>query len=146
MQMVAFSVTVYTSGANWVQRKLVYEEVNGLKRWRSSPMLNFQGQRKLTPAFQPIRKMPQGHREPTHCSVTAMYGHVRWPVYTSLIYLRHNLHWNTLVALSSRWTSASANGGKKYKASSRQSPTKLTYHWSKRLSINLHDDESKTLA
>ena len=47
-------------------------------------MLNFQGQRKLTLAFQPIRKAPQGHGEPTHCSATATHGRIRWPVYTSM--------------------------------------------------------------
>ena len=69
-----------------VQRKLTltYANVNGRKRRQSSTMLNFQGQRKLTLAFQPIRKAPQGHREPTHCSAMATHGRIRWPVYTSI--------------------------------------------------------------
>ena len=82
---MAFSVTqrtVYTSGANVVQRKLAYADVSGRKRRQSSTMLNFQGQRKLTLAFQPIRKAPQGHREPTHYSATATYGRICWPVHT----------------------------------------------------------------
>ena len=67
-----------------VQRKLAYADVNGRKRQQSSTMLNFQGQRKLTLAFQPIRKASQGHREPMHCSAIATHGRIRWPVYTSV--------------------------------------------------------------
>ena len=78
------SVTVYTSGTNVVQCKLTYADTNGHKRRQSSTMLNFQGQGKLTLAFQPIRKMPQGHRELMHCSAMATRGRIRWFVYTSM--------------------------------------------------------------
>ena len=40
-----------------VQRKLAYAAVNGRKRRQNSTMLNFQGQRKLTLAFQPITRV-----------------------------------------------------------------------------------------
>ena len=79
---MVFSVT--TSGANVVQCKLAYADVNGRKRRQSSTMLNFQGQRKLTLTIQPIRKALQGHRKPTHRSATATHGRVRWPLYTSM--------------------------------------------------------------
>ena len=117
-----------------VQSKLAYADVNGRKRRQSSTMLNFQGQRKLTLAFQPIRKASQGHREPTHCSATAIHGRIRWPVY-SLLYARRNLRWNTLVAaaqrLRSAWKFASANGRKKYKPS--LTPNKWPKHKRKNL-------------
>ena len=67
-----------------VQCKLRYADANRRIHWQSSTMLNFQSQRKLTLAFQPIRKAPQGHREPTHSSATATQGRERWPVYTSI--------------------------------------------------------------
>ena len=67
-----------------VQRKLTYVDLNGRKRRQSSTMLNFQGQRKFTLAFQPISKAPQCHWVPTHCCATVTHGHIRWPVYTSM--------------------------------------------------------------
>ena len=78
------SLTVYTFGAIVVQHKLTYADVNGHKRRQSSNMLNFQVQRKLTLAFQPIRKMPQGHRELTHFSAMATHGRICWSVYISM--------------------------------------------------------------
>ena len=104
------------------RRKLAYADIKGRKRRQISTMLNFQGQRKLTPAFQAIRKAPQGHREPTHCSATATHGRIRWPVYTSMhsvtcAGIRLLLQCN---AYTQRGRPASANGRKKYKPSFKQ--------------------------
>ena len=67
-----------------VQHKLAHADVNGRKRRKSSTMLNFQDQRQITLGFQPIRKTPEDHQEPMHCSATATHGRIRWPVYTSM--------------------------------------------------------------
>ena len=84
MQAESFCVTQHTSGTNVVQCELEYVAVSGRKCRQSSTMLNFQGQRWLALAFQPIRKVSQGHREPTHCSTMATHRRIRSPVYTSM--------------------------------------------------------------
>ena len=52
-----------------VQHKLAYADVNGRKCRQSSTMLNFQGEHKLMPAFQPIRKAAWWHQAITWTNV-----------------------------------------------------------------------------
>ena len=81
-------------------------------RRQSSNLLNFQGQRRLAQAFQPITKALQGHRGLTRCSDRDVCGRIPTHTLACLyFYPRRNLRYAVATHRQPQaWTSAPAAG------------------------------------